>query len=67
MMTHMAGNATNATRASRQSVATIIVVMASKVNTSPKTETTPDEKSSFSVSTSEVTRVISRPTGLRSK
>ena len=29
--------------------------------------TTPDEKSSFSVSTSEVTLVISRPTGLRSK
>ena len=42
-------------------------MMATRVNTSPKIVTTPDENSSFSVSTSEVTRVISRPTGLRSK
>jgi hypothetical protein len=31
------------------------------VKTSPKRVTTPEEKSSFSVSTSDVTRVISRP------
>jgi hypothetical protein len=41
-------------------------MMPTSVNTSPKTATTPDENSSFSTSTSLVTRVISRPTGLRS-
>ena len=44
-----------------------MTMMATRVNTSPKIVTTPEEKSSFSVSTSEVTRVISRPTGFRSK
>ena len=48
-------------------MASIIPMIATSVNASPKIVTTPDENSSFSVSTSEVTRVISRPTGLRSK
>ena len=55
------------TSASRQSIASIIPMMAISVKASPKIVTTPEENSSFSVSTSEVTRVISRPTGLRSK
>jgi hypothetical protein len=41
-------------------------MMATTVNRSPKTVTSPDEKSSLSVSTSLVTRVIRRPTGFRS-
>jgi hypothetical protein len=40
--------------------------MKTRVKTSPNTETNPEEKSSFSVSTSDVRRVMSRPTGLRS-
>ena len=55
------------TRASRTSIASIMPMIAMRVNTSPKIVTTPEENSSFSVSTSEVTRVISRPTGFRSK
>ena len=56
----------NATSARRQSVPSIIAMMARRVNTSPNTVTRPEENSSFSVSTSEVTRVIRRPTGCRS-
>ena len=41
-------------------------MMPASVNTSPKTETTPDVNRSLRTSTSVVTRVISRPTGLRS-
>ncbi len=41
-------------------------MMPSSVNTSPKTDTTPAVNSSLSTSTSVVTRVMSRPTGLRS-
>ena len=41
-------------------------MMPTSVNTSPKIVTTPDVNRSFSTSTSVVTRVISRPTGLRS-
>jgi hypothetical protein len=37
------------------------------VKRSPNTVTTPELKSSFSASTSLVTRVIRRPTGFRSK
>jgi hypothetical protein len=66
-VSHTRGITENVTRASRQSTATIMVMMASSVNTSPNTVTTPDENNSFSVSTSEVTRVMSRPTGFRSK
>ena len=41
-------------------------MMPTSVNTSPNTVTTPDVNRSFRTSTSEVTRVIRRPTGLRS-
>ena len=61
------GMTANVTSASRTSIASIIPMIATRVKTSPKIVTTPDENSSFSVSTSDVTRVISRPTGLRSK
>jgi hypothetical protein len=66
-VSHTSGITANGTSASRQSSASIIVMMATRVNTSPKMVTTPEENSSFRVSTSDVTRVISRPTGLRSK
>ena len=48
-------------------MASIIPMMAISVKASPKIVTTPEENSSFSVSTSDVTLVISRPTGFRSK
>ena len=41
-------------------------MMPASMKTSRNTVTTPDVKSSLRVSTSEVTRVINRPTGLRS-
>ena len=41
-------------------------MMPTSVKMSPKIVTTPEVKRSFSASTSDVTRVISRPTGLRS-
>ncbi len=65
-MSQTSGITAKATSASRQSIASIMTMMATRVNTSPKMVTTPEEKSSFSVSTSEVTRVIRRPTGFRS-
>ena len=66
-VSHTSGMTAKVTSARRQSTTSIMVMMAIRVNTSPNTVTTPDENSSFSVSTSEVTRVISRPTGFRSK
>ena len=66
-VSHTRGMTEKVTRARRQSTTSIIVMMAIRVNTSPNTVTRPDENSSFSVSTSDVTRVISRPTGFRSK
>ena len=62
----ISGSTENATSASRQSIQISTPMMPTSVNRSPKTETTPDVNSSFSTSTSVVTRVISRPTGLRS-
>ena len=62
----MSGSTENATSASRQFIHSITTMMPTSVNTSPKIVTTPDVNRSFSTSTSEVTRVISRPTGLRS-
>ena len=62
----ISGSTENATSASRQSIHTSTAMMPTSVNTSPKTDTTPEVNSSFSTSTSVVTRVISRPTGLRS-
>ncbi len=66
-VTHTSGITAKVTRASLQSIASIIPMMAIRVKASPKIVTTPEENSSFSVSTSEVTRVINRPTGFRSK
>ena len=62
----MAGRTENATSASRQSIQSRTTMMPASVNTSRPTAITPDANRSFRVSTSVVTRVISRPTGLRS-
>ncbi len=62
----MIGRTENATSASRQSIHSITIMMPASRNTSPNTLTTPDVKRSFRTSTSDVTRVIRRPTGLRS-
>ena len=62
----MSGSTEKATSASRQFIASSTTMMPASVNTSPKTVTTPEVNRSFSTSTSVVTRVISRPTGLRS-
>ena len=62
----MSGSTAKATSASRQFIQSITTMMPTSVNTSPKIVTTPDVNRSFSTSTSVVTRVISRPTGLRS-
>ena len=62
----MSGSTEKATIASRQFIQTIMAMMPASVNTSPNTVTTPDVNRSLSTSTSEVTRVINRPTGLRS-
>ena len=55
------------TSARRQSSASITPMIPSSVNRSPNTVTTPEVNSSFTASTSVVTRVISRPTGFLSK
>ena len=62
----MSGSAAKATSARRQFMTSIMAMMPSSVNTSPKIVTTPDVNRSFRTSTSDTTRVISRPTGLRS-
>ena len=61
------GMTANVTRASRQLRLTITAMMPTRAKRSPKTVTTPEVKSSLTASTSVVTRVMSRPTGLRSK
>ena len=66
MTSAISGSTEKATSASRQSIHSITAMMPTSVNTSPKIVTTPEVKRSFRTSTSEVTRVISRPTGLRS-
>ena len=66
-VSHTSGITAKVTSAKRRSIASIIPMIATRVNASPKIVTTPDENSSFRVSTSEVTRVMSRPTGWRSK
>ncbi len=55
------------TSASRQSSDSITAMIPTSANRSPNTVTTPEVNSSLTASTSVVTRVISRPTGLRSK
>ena len=62
----MAGRTAKVTRARRQSIHSSTIMMPASRKTSRNTVTTPDVNSSFRVSTSEVTRVIRRPTGLRS-
>ena len=64
--TAIAGSTENATSASRQSITSRTIMMPASVKTSRKTEMMPDAKRSLSASTSVVTRVMSRPTGLRS-
>ena len=61
VMTTISGSTENATSASRQSIQISTPMMPTSVNRSPNTDTTPDVNSSFSTSTSVVTRVISRP------
>ena len=62
----MAGRTAKTTSARRQSIQSSTSMMPASRKTSRNTVTTPEANSSFRVSTSEVTRVISRPTGLRS-
>jgi len=62
----ISGSTENATSASRQFMPIMIPMMPRSVNTSPKIVTPPDVNRSFSASMSDVTRVMSRPTGLRS-
>ena len=62
----MAGRTEKATSARRQSIQSSTTMMPPSVNTSRPTAITPDAKRSLRVSTSVVTRVINRPTGLRS-
>ena len=62
----MSGRTEKATSASRQSITISTIMMPSSVKTSPKIDTTPAVNRSLRTSTSVVTRVISRPTGLRS-
>ena len=60
------GRTLKVTRASPASIHSIAATMNTRMNRSPNTVTTPEPKSSLSVSTSEVIRVISRPTGFLS-
>ena len=62
----ISGRTAKVTSASRQSIVTRTIMIPTSVNTSPKIDTTPAVNMSFSTSTSVVTRVIRRPTGLRS-
>ncbi len=62
----MSGSTAKATSARRQFMPSMTTMIPTSVSTSPKIVTTPDVKSSFSASTSEVTRVIKRPTGFLS-
>ena len=66
VMSAMIGSTAKATSASRQFIDSITIMIPASVKTSPKIDTTPDVNRSFITSTSDVTRVISRPTGLRS-
>ena len=66
-MIAMTGNTAKVSNASFQFTYSITTMMLRRVKKSPKIATTPEEKRSFSTSTSVVTRVTRRPTGLRSK
>ena len=60
------GTMENDTRASRQSSQNRMAAMPARTRTSPKMVTMPAVNISFRASTSVVTRVTSRPMGLRS-
>ena len=62
----MRGSTENATPSSSALSRHIAIRIPASVNTSPSIATTPAASSSFRTSTSLVTRVMSRPTGLRS-
>ena len=62
----MSGSTANATSASRQFIHSRTTMIPTSVKTSLKMVTTPAVNRSLMTSTSEVTRVIRRPTGLRS-
>ena len=62
----ISGRTENATSANRQSITISTIMMPRSMKTSPKIDTTPAVNRSFRTSTSVVTRVMSRPTGLRS-
>ncbi len=64
--TKTSGSTLNVTSASCQFIRSIAATMKTSVNTSPNTVTTPELKSSLSVSTSLVMRVIRRPIGFLS-
>ncbi len=66
-MPNSTGAAPIENRASRQSIANIANRMKPRRTTSPSRLTIPDANISLSDSTSLVRRVISRPTGVRSK
>jgi hypothetical protein len=63
----MSGTTPNAASVRRQSTENIKPAIARSVKRSPIPATTPAVNSSFSASTSDVTRVTSRPTGFLSK
>ena len=63
----MSGSTAKVISASRQFMFSMMTRMPSSTKMSSKMETTPAVNISFSASTSLVTRVTSRPTGLRSK
>ena len=67
MTTKKSGITAKVTRARRQFIHTITPMIPNSVKRSPNTVTTPEVKSSFTASTSVVTRVIRRPTGFLSK
>ncbi len=62
----ISGSTTKLASASFQFMPSITIMMPASVNTSPKIATTPAVNRSLRTSTSLVTRVMSRPTGLRS-
>ena len=63
----MMGSTRKAISASRQLIRSMTPTIPASTKTSSKMETTPEVNMSFSASTSVVTRVTRRPTGLRSK
>ena len=66
VITTITGSTENVSSARRQSIIVSTTMMPTSVNTSPKIATTPDENISLRTSTSVVTRVMRRPTGVRS-